>query len=54
MKIEDLHKVPYTPYFTGSGPVTPPSRLARDPALARSVYEATASLLGVEPLLFSE
>ncbi|WP_399896408.1 SDR family NAD(P)-dependent oxidoreductase [Streptomyces sp. BBFR51] len=37
-------------YFTGAGPVAPPSRLSREPALARGVYEATASLLGVEPL----
>jgi NAD(P)-dependent dehydrogenase (short-subunit alcohol dehydrogenase family) len=36
-------------FFTGSAPVEP-SRPARDQALARTVYERTASLLGVAPL----
>ncbi|MEU9603206.1 SDR family NAD(P)-dependent oxidoreductase [Streptomyces sp. NPDC048057] len=36
-------------FFAESRPATP-SRPARSPQLARSVYERTASLLGVEPL----
>lgn len=36
-------------YFSKSQPDTP-SRLAQDDALARTVYDRTAALLGVEPL----
>ncbi|WP_113702299.1 SDR family NAD(P)-dependent oxidoreductase [Nonomuraea lactucae] len=36
-------------FFTKARPATP-SRLAQDPALARAVYERTASLLGVQGL----